>query len=62
MTFCEQALAYTGIAAGTYFWLWYLTQEIHRYKGNRPPRWFERDLFKRRESNDHIDRSKTRPT
>ncbi len=52
MTFCEQALSYLAIAGGTYFWLWYLTREIERYKGNAKPRWYERDIVKRRKPND----------
>lgn len=50
MTTCEQILSYLAIAAGTYFWLWYLTWELTYYKGKRPnkPRWFEREIFKRR--------------
>ncbi len=43
----EYALKLLGVAAGTYFWLWYLTYEYELIKGLRKrTKWWERDLFR----------------
>jgi len=45
MGLCEHALQLLAVAAGTYFWLWYLVWEYEHYRaGKKPTRWWERDI------------------
>lgn len=46
---CELFLTHLAIAAGTYFWLWYLTYEGSVVKGQRRrTKWWERDIWPRK--------------
>lgn len=44
--YIEYTLKLLGIAAGTYFWLWYLTWELTHYKrkDNKKLSWWEKDI------------------
>lgn len=46
---CQQLISGLMIGFGTAFWLWYLVEEGNLLKGKRPRRWYERDLFDKRD-------------